>query len=250
MLSRRPDRTRVPDVHGGAVDALAASATAGLPLYDFTAEDGAHHLARVRRHRGGPRCGGWLRAPRGVGLPHARGAAETGGERPRRHVPGRRVPAPIRCRFLAYNRLVNDFLGSHPASRKSIEAVGKTHQLTPGPAVPAKEGRGVDVRRRPRSTVPLESSSGHSPSDSLDVSLLHLTRSSAPCLGIGDERTDKRIDFVVAAAARSALDTPWQRQGGGRVLVVPASVKDLMAISDAGEISTAEEHVVGSATGC
>ncbi len=104
--TRRPDRTGVPDVHGGARDRRARGVsnggTAALRLHG-RGRRAAHDLARVRRHRGGPRCGDGPRAAalyrrrppsRGVGLPHARGAAETWRESARgRHVPGRRVPA-------------------------------------------------------------------------------------------------------------------------------------------------------------
>jgi uncharacterized protein (DUF1015 family) len=137
--------------------------------------------------------------------------------------------------ILAYNRLVKD-LGSHQRPGELIEAVGKTHQLTPGPAVPARQGEVSMFVAGHWLTVPLKRSSGHSPSDSLDVSLLH-DQILAPCLGIGDERTDKRIDFVGGGRGTHALE---YAVGSGKAAVAfslaPVSVKDLMAISDAGEI--------------
>jgi len=85
-------------------------------------------------------------------------------------------------------------------------------------------------------TVPLERPAGQSPSDSLDVSLLH-DQILAPYLGIGDERTDKRIDFVGGGRGTTALE---HAVGSGKAAIAfslaPVTVKDLMAISDAGEI--------------
>ena len=92
--------------------------------------------------------------------------------------------------ILAYNRLVKDLDGKRPG--ELIEAVGKTHQLTPGPAVPARQGEVSMFVAGHWFTVPLKRSSGHSPSDSLDVSLLH-DQILAPCLG-DRRRADGQAD--------------------------------------------------------
>jgi uncharacterized protein (DUF1015 family) len=74
------------------------------------------------------------------------------------------------------------------------------------------------------------------PGDTLDVSQLH-AQVLAPLVGIGDERTDKRIDFVGGGRGTGALE---HAVGSGRAAVAfslfPVSVRELMAISDAGEI--------------
>ena len=58
-----------------------------------------------------------------------------------------------------------------------------------------------------------------------------------PLLGIGDVRTDKRIDFVGGARGTAALE---QAVRSGRAAVAfslhPVSVEDLIAISDEGGI--------------
>ena len=68
------------------------------------------------------------------------------------------------------------------------------------------------------------------------MSLLH-DQILAPLLGIGDVRTDKRIDFVGGARGTAALE---RAVGSGAAAVAfsmyPVNVADLMAISDAGEI--------------
>jgi uncharacterized protein (DUF1015 family) len=58
-----------------------------------------------------------------------------------------------------------------------------------------------------------------------------------PILGIGDIRTDKRLDFVGGARGTAALEAAV---AGGRAAVAfsmyPVSVDDLLAVSDAGDI--------------
>jgi uncharacterized protein (DUF1015 family) len=59
----------------------------------------------------------------------------------------------------------------------------------------------------------------------------------APLLGIGDVRTDKRIDFVGGARGTRELEK-LVKSGKAAVAfsLYPVSVGDLMAISDAGGI--------------
>src|SRR6185436_12986150 len=72
--------------------------------------------------------------------------------------------------------------------------------------------------------------------DTLDCSLLH-DRVLAPVLGIGDIRTDPRVDFVGGARGTNALE---QMVDSGKAAVAfsmyPVSVHELMAVSDAGSI--------------
>jgi len=77
---------------------------------------------------------------------------------------------------------------------------------------------------------------GLAPADRLDVSRLQ-DALLAPLLGIGDVRTDKRIDFVGGARGPAALE---KLVNSGKFAVAfsmyPVSVDDLMTISDAGGI--------------
>ena len=74
------------------------------------------------------------------------------------------------------------------------------------------------------------------PVASLDVSLLH-DRVLAPLLGIGDVRTDPRIDFVGGIRGIGELE---RRVASGEAAVAfalyPVSIQQLMAIADAGEV--------------
>ena len=74
------------------------------------------------------------------------------------------------------------------------------------------------------------------PIRSLDVSVLH-DRLLDPILGVGDIRTDTRIEFVGGARGTKELE---RLVDSGKAAVAfslfPVSVEDLMAVSDAGEI--------------
>ena len=74
------------------------------------------------------------------------------------------------------------------------------------------------------------------PIASLDVSLLQ-DRILAPILGIGDPRTDKRIDFVGGIRGTAELE---RRVRSGEMAIAfslyPTTLEQLMAVADAGKI--------------
>ena len=80
------------------------------------------------------------------------------------------------------------------------------------------------------------SPNGLTPAQGLDVSRLQ-DSVLTPSLGIGDVRSDKRIDFVGGARGTSALEN-LVKSGKAAVAfsLYPVSVNDLMQISDAGGI--------------
>ena len=88
--------------------------------------------------------------------------------------------------------------------------------------VPAGAGRGVD---RPVRSIA-----------SLDVSLLQ-DRVLGPVLGIGDPRTDKRLDFVGGIRGTAELE---QRVRSGEMVIAfslyPTTLEQLMAVADAGQV--------------
>lgn len=136
---------------------------------------------------------------------------------------------------LPYNRVVKD-LGSHtPESFLAVLSKGLT--VTDGPATPARKGDVAMFLAGTWRTIALGTPpAGTSPADALDVSRLQdlvLT----PLLGIGDVRTDKRIDFVGGARGTAELE---KLVSSGKAAVAfsmyPVSVGDLMTISDAGGI--------------
>ena len=73
-------------------------------------------------------------------------------------------------------------------------------------------------------------------SDTLDVEVLQ-QRVLSPILGVGDVRTDKRIDFVGGIRGPAELER-LVKAGKAAVAfsMYPVSVADLMSIADAGGI--------------
>jgi uncharacterized protein (DUF1015 family) len=234
------------------VDQVAARATTGQPIIDFTAPDGVRHtIWRV----GGADCGALVAAVGGIpalyiadGHHRAASAARARGEMRHRRIPGTSlgdgadastmlaVAFPHnQVQILSYNRTVKDLGGL--SADEFLEAVRERFEIEAGPAAPARRGdiamyfKGGWHTLRPR-VSPDESD----PIGSLDVSVLQ-DGLLAPVLKIADVRTDKRIDFVGGARGTSALETLVD---SGKAAVAfslyPVSVADLMAVSDAGDI--------------
>jgi uncharacterized protein (DUF1015 family) len=149
-------------------------------------------------------------------------------------------------RILDYNRVVADLSGLSPDAL--LAKVGASFGVEPSaaavqPAEPETFGmfvadRWYRLRIRPE-LVPRADSVA-----SLDVSLLqeHLL---APILGIGDPRTDKRIDFVVGV--RGVMDLE-QRVRDRRAAIAfalhPTRMEQLMARRRCGQADAAEVDVV------
>ena len=227
------------------IDAIAARVGATPPLYDFTAADQIQHsLWRVPASDSAAIVDVFGRLPRlyiadghhrAASAARARAALANGGGA---HESDRFLAVAFpdtQVQILAYHRLVKDLAGKRPG--EILEAVAKTHRVQPGPAVPARKGEVSMFLADHWHTITLQQpQKAKTPGDTLDVSQLH-AQVLAPVLGIGDERTDKRIDFVGGGRGTGALE---HAVGSGRAAVAfslfPVSVRELMAISDAGEI--------------
>ncbi|MDH5674665.1 MAG: DUF1015 family protein [Myxococcales bacterium] len=137
---------------------------------------------------------------------------------------------------LPYHRLVRDLGGRSPEEvRQALAEVG---QLSDGDAeLPAQAGSfGVYLEGRwHRLTLPA-ASIGDDPVDSLDYVLLS-ERVLGPVMGIGDIRTDPRIDFVGGIRGTGELE---RRVDSGEHAIAfslrATSVEQLMAVADAGRI--------------
>jgi uncharacterized protein (DUF1015 family) len=109
--------------------------------------------------------------------------------------------------------------------------------VTEGTPAPARKGEvGMYLGGRWH-TLRLEAAAGSADVGStLDVSLLQ-DQVLSPLLGVGDPRTDKRIDFVGGIRGTAELE---KLVNGGRAALAfsmfPVGVDDLMRIADAGEI--------------
>ncbi len=232
-----------------AIETLVAGATATAPVYDFTAPGGVRHTV-------------WrIAAPDALveafaALPlayvadgHHRSASawRAARERPssgarREHGAGAEwFPAVLfpasQVRILPYNRVVADLAGQSVTTLLDrLRAVGK---LSPtDTALPPRSGSFCFyVDRRWRLLELAEGSIDRGdPIRSLDVALLQ-QRVLGPVLGIRDQRTDPRIDFV--GGGRGTRELEDLVDSGRMALAIsmwPTTVEQLMAVADAGEV--------------
>jgi uncharacterized protein (DUF1015 family) len=239
------------------VDAIARRACAAPPLYDFTAEDGVEHtLWRVAGADAGALTEAFARVPalyiadghhRAASAARARETLRRGGGGPGEFDTMLAVAFPDeQVRILPYNRIVKDLAGRSPAD--FLEAVRAKLPVRPGGppggATPSRKGEASMYVDGHWYTLELDAARQEGADrtdrtdriDQLDVSILQRTV-LAGVLGIGDVRSDPRIDFVGGARGTAALE---QAVDSGRAAVAfslyPVTVDDLMAISDAGGI--------------
>jgi uncharacterized protein (DUF1015 family) len=106
-----------------------------------------------------------------------------------------------------------------------------------GPAAPARKGDVAMYLHGKWHTIVLGDAPGDlSAADRLDVSRLQQTVLT-PLLGIGDIRTDKRIEFVGGARGTTELETLVNSTKFAVAFsLYPVSVGDLMQVCDAGGI--------------
>ena len=235
----------VPDV-----DAVARRATAGEPLYDFTADDDVRHTVwRAGLADGEMLVDLFRRIPAlYIADGHHRAASAARARAELRERLGSTSDSAGADTFLAvafpdnqtqilpYHRVVTDLGGQSP--ERFLASLRERFDVTDGPPKPSRQGlvsvylggkwyamdlRHVTPRDGPRA-------------ERLDVAVLqrHVLE---PLLGVGDIRTDKRIDFIGGARGTRALETAVD---SGRAAVAfsmyPVTVDDLIAISDAGGI--------------
>lgn len=231
------------------IDRLVAAATRATPLYDFTTADGVAHtvwrlddptpyrrafegVAHAYVADGHHRSASAWRAAREL---RARSAGHSG-EEEYQWFPAVLVPAD-QLRILAYNRVVTDLGGRAPAELLAeLARVGRLvttdDPVPPRPATFCLYSEG----RWHRLELAEGSIDRTDPIRALDVSLLQ-ERVLGPVLGITDQRTDKRIDFVGGIRGPDALVA--RVDGGEAALAIalhPTTVEQLMEVSDAGHI--------------
>ena len=230
-----------------AVDAIVARiATGGRPLFDFTAADEVQHTVwRVGDRDQGDLIAAFAKIPAlYIADGHHRAASAA---RARQELRGATAAAgewdtflavafpDSQVQILSYNRVVKDLGPFTPAS--FLARLGTQFTVTDGPAIPPRRGEvAMYLDGRWHSIALGDPSSNLTPAERLDVSRLQDTI-LAPLLGIGDVRTDKRVDFVGGGRGTSELEA---LVNSGKAAVAfsmyPVSVNDLMAISDAGGI--------------
>jgi uncharacterized protein (DUF1015 family) len=227
------------------VDAVVGRTTAAPTLFDFTAADGIQHtLWKVSALDQADLIAafGSLSAlyiadghHRAASAGRARRQLAEGGQAGKWDTflavafPGNQM------QVLPYNRVVKDLASFTPDTL--LSTLREQFAVQEGPATPVRRGDVAMFLGGRWHTVDLGvAPAGTSAADRLDVSRLQDTVLT-PLLGIGDVRTDKRIDFVGGARGTAALE---KLVNSGKFSVAfsmfPVSVDDLMAISDAGGI--------------
>ena len=228
---------------------LAEAEMATPPLHDFTTADGVRHTVWVVAE-----AARYVNAFRAVRTAYVadghhrsasawRAAQQRRAETSRQHgdeehdwFPAVLFPA-AQLEILAYNRVIAD-LGGQTAGDvlDRLATIGRLSE-TGGAAVPRPGSFGVYLERRWHLLeLPEASIDRCDLVRSLDVSLLQ-DRVLGPVLGIGDQRTDERIDFVGGIRGTRELEA---RVDAGAAAVAfslcPPTVEQLMAVSDAGHM--------------
>jgi uncharacterized protein (DUF1015 family) len=232
-----------------AVDGLVAQSIQATPLYDFTAPDGVRHsLWKVAPAESLVRAFAAVPLAYVADGHHRSASAWRAGKERRAANPAHTgeeeynwflaVLFPSdQLRILPYNRLVKDLNGLTPEEfRSRLAALGRV-EPTSDPVPPVAGSFGVYLPGGwLRVTIDPATIEGRDPIGSLDVSLLQ-ARVLTPMLGVGDPRTDKRIDFVGGIRGTGELE---RRVDSGEMAVGfslhPTTMDQLLAVSDAGEI--------------
>ncbi len=231
------------------IDKAAIAITEMPPLYDFVAEDGVTH--RVWRAKdpgffidgfrrvdyayvadGHHRCASAWRAgkDRRVANPVHRGDEEYN------WFLAAMFPSN-QLRILPYNRVIRDLNGQTVDQvldrLKGVGTLGPTD--SPKPESAGSFGIYLDGKWY-RLTVAPAPIDPKDPIAALEATLLQ-DRILGPILGIGDQRTDKRIDFVGGIRGTAELE---RRVDSGEmalgVAMFATTLEQLMAVSDAGQV--------------
>jgi uncharacterized protein (DUF1015 family) len=227
------------------VDRVVQRTAANGPLFDFTAVDGVQHtMWRVAANDERELIAAFGAMPAlyiADGHHRAASAARTRQHLRQSATPGESdrflaVAFPgAQTQILPYNRVVKDL--GHYTPESLLASLRQRLTVKPGPATPARKGEVAMFLSGAWHTIEMTPApAGTDPAGQLDVSRLH-DLVLAPLLGIGDVRTDKRIDFVGGARGTAQLES---LVSSGRAAVAfsmhPVSVDDLIQISDSGGI--------------
>jgi uncharacterized protein (DUF1015 family) len=231
------------------VDTLADQLLTTRPLYDFTASDGVRHTVwRVADPAPWVEAFGRIPCAYVADGHHRCASAWRAGKERRSSNPLHRgdeeynwflavlFPAG-QLAILPYNRVVRDLGGKSPA--EVLRELGRIGRLTStAQATPARPGSFCIYLAGSWHLLELDEQTidRRNPIGSLDVSLLQ-DRVLTPILGIGDPRTDKRIDFVGGIRGTDELE---RRVDAGEMAIAfslyPTTLDQLMAVSDVGAV--------------
>lgn len=232
------------------IDAIVADATAGEPLFDFTADDGVRHtIWRAGLDQTKALVAGFAAVPAlYIADGHHRAASAARARSELRSRTGTTADEAGADTFIAvafpdaqtqvlpYNRIVKDLAGRTPQA--FLAELRDVIPVADGSSSPTGKG---DVRMYLSGkwyALDLRGITSDDGSHASSLDVARLQRSVLErVLNVGDVRTDKRIDFIGGARGTAALEAAVD---SGRAAVAfsmfPVSVDDLMVISDAGGI--------------
>jgi uncharacterized protein (DUF1015 family) len=230
------------------IDALARQVMAGEPLYDFTADDGVKHtIWRAGLDQTTGLVKAFERIPalyiadghhRAASAARARAeiATRTGGNAEGADTFIAVAFPDNQVQILPYHRTVKDLKGRTP--EQFLAALRERFTVTDGPPAPARQGHVSMYVGGRWYTVDLTGVAAEDASHASGLDVARLQRSVLEqILGVGDVRTDTRMDFVGGARGTKALEAAVDSgKAAAAFSMFPVTVNDLMSISDAGDI--------------
>ncbi len=231
-------------------DALIKKGNVEKPLYDFTAEDGITHrvyriadegmqeeIARIFKEMDSLYIAdGHHRAASAVkvGLKRRAEHPDYTGEEEFNYFLSVVFP-DSELMIMDYNRVVKDLNGLTPeAFLSAVEKCFTVEEKGTEPVKPAEKGEvGMYLDGKGYLLTVKEEYQSDDPVKGLDVSLLQDYLLS-PILGIGDPKTDKRIDFVGGIRGLKELKKRTESDCRVAFSMYPTSIGELFSVADAG----------------
>lgn len=233
-----------------AVKAVVEEVKRDAPLYDFVSEDGIGHRVWVMDDRS--RAGRIQKAFAGIpatyiadGHHRAASAVKVGLKR-REENPGYTGEEPYNfflsvlfpdeeLMILPYNRVVKDLNGlDKDGFLKAVSRRFDVLELGKAAFAPEEKGRfGMFLEDVWYSLRAKKECLSDDPVEGLDVSILQ-DYLMGPVLGIGDPRTDKRVDFIGGIRGLKELERRCHEDMKVAFSMYPTSIKELLDVADAG----------------
>ena len=232
------------------IDRIVRQVGTGTPLYDFVSEDGVGHtvwkiaapglVSRIRK------AFGTVPATYIADGHHRAASAVKVGLKRRQENPGWTGEEPFnyflsvlfpdeQLRILPYNRVVKDLNGL--TKEEFLQRISKdfeVREIGEKAYAPAGKGEfGMYLEGTWYQLTAGEAVRSQDPVKGLDVSILQ-DALLGPVLGIGDPRTDKRIDFIGGIRGLKELERRVNEDMAVAFSMYPTSIQELLDVADAG----------------
>ena len=232
------------------IDRIVIQVCTGTPLYDFVSEDGVGHtvwkiaapglVSRIRK------AFGTVPATYIADGHHRAASAVKVGLKRRQENPGWTGEEPFnyflsvlfpdeQLRILPYNRVVKDLNGL--TKEEFLQRISKdfeVREIGEKAYAPAGKGEfGMYLEGTWYQLTAGEAVRSQDPVKGLDVSILQ-DALLGPVLGIGDPRTDKRIDFIGGIRGLKELERRVNEDMAVAFSMYPTSIQELLDVADAG----------------